>query len=683
MKMMLLLALLVGVGTSAFGEEMVYKTALFGSDYNSGNSSYTASFDATNNGFVVTATSFNNNNNGWTNTTGLGQIKCGRKNYASVGTITTKAAIDKAITKVAVTVDAFTSGKVNSFKLYVASDAEFTTNVQTITATIATGVNTFAITTPTANSFYKVEIDCASGSSNGLVTVSKVEYYIDYTSTLESIALSGDYPTVFHQGDTFSHNGMTVTATYEDEQTADVTEDATFSGYDMSTTGTQTVTVSYTENEVTKTATYSIEVKAPATLTGITLSGDYATEFATGSTFSYEGLTVTANYDDETTKEVTDYTVSAPDLTSAGAKTVTVTYTENGVTKTANYNVTVFVRQTNDFVKVTDASTLRVGDQLILVYEGGSKAMGGITGTNKYHNPVNVSINSNTITDPENVAILTLGGEEGAWTLQSSLSNNYLHLGGYDNELDESETVTRDSEKWTINISNGVAKIINKYYPTSSASVNTDRYIQYNSGSPRFACYASPQKNIAIYRLSQSVSITSACYATYYGSKALNLDALGITAYTAKVNGENVQLTEIDKVPANTPVILYKEGLTETTTFNVPVVATAEAVGNNDLLVSDGTTAVGDDIYVLANKNDKVGFYRWIGESSLSAGKIYLQIASDGNAREFFGFGDATAIETIKVKTSNSDRYYNLNGQRVAQPTKGLYIVNGKKIIIK
>lgn len=161
----------------AFGEDEVYKTALFGSGYNANNSSYTGSFDATNGTFVVTAVNFNNNNNGWTNSSGLGQIKCGRKNNTSVGTITTKAVIDKAVTKVVVTVDAFTSGKVNSFKLYVASNAAFTENLQEVIATIKTGTNEFPVTTPAANCYYKIAVDCASGSSNGLVTISKVEYY--------------------------------------------------------------------------------------------------------------------------------------------------------------------------------------------------------------------------------------------------------------------------------------------------------------------------------------------------------------------------------------------------------------------------------------------------------------------------------------------------------------------------
>ena len=82
------------------------------------------------------------------------------------------------------------------------------------------------------------------------------------TSPLSSIALSGSYPTEFTEGMEFSHEGMTVTATYEDKSTKDVTAAAQFSGYDMTTVGSQTITVNYTEGEVTASATYSITVKA-------------------------------------------------------------------------------------------------------------------------------------------------------------------------------------------------------------------------------------------------------------------------------------------------------------------------------------------------------------------------------------------------------------------------------------
>ena len=67
----------------------------------------------------------------------------------------------------------------------------------------------------------------------------------------------------------------------------------------------------------------------------------------------------------------------------------------------------------------------------------------------------------------------------------------------------------------------------------------------------------------------------------------------------------------------------------------------------------------------------------------MSAGKIYLQGKASYGAREFLGFGDVTAINKVEMKKVEDGVFYNLAGQQVAQPTKGLYIVNGKKVVIK
>lgn len=75
---------------------------------------------------------------------------------------------------------------------------------------------------------------------------------------LTSITLSGQ-TTSLNRGASFSFGG-TVTAHYSDSSTADVTSSTTFSGYNMSVAGTYTVTASYTEDGVTKTATYTLTV---------------------------------------------------------------------------------------------------------------------------------------------------------------------------------------------------------------------------------------------------------------------------------------------------------------------------------------------------------------------------------------------------------------------------------------
>ena len=150
--------------------EVVYKSALFGSDYNSKSvSSYTESWTATHSGFSVDLTNFNNNNNGWD------YIKCGRKNNASVGTIVTTNAIDEPVSKVNVTIDALTAAKINSIKLYSSANKSEWKEEGTYTKEV--GNQSVSVGSPSNNLYYKLEFDCASGSSNGLVQISKVDFY--------------------------------------------------------------------------------------------------------------------------------------------------------------------------------------------------------------------------------------------------------------------------------------------------------------------------------------------------------------------------------------------------------------------------------------------------------------------------------------------------------------------------
>ena len=182
-----------------------------------------------------------------------------------------------------------------------------------------------------------------------------------------------------------------------------------------------------------------------------------------------------------------------------------------------------------------------------------------------------------------------------------------------------------------------------------------------------------------------TASISAAEYATFYNAdKALDFSTTGITVYTAQDKETSVGLTEIEsgKVPANTPVVLYKAGA-DGTAINVPVIASAAAIeGTNDLRVSTGTDV--DYMYVLA-MNPTIGFYPWTG-TNLPAGKIYLQGKASYGAREFLGFdaNTSTAINNVVVKTIDENApMYNLAGQRVNKSYKGVVIVNGKKYMNK
>ena len=108
----------------------------------------------------------------------------------------------------------------------------------------------------------------------------------------------------------------------------------------------------------------------------------------------------------------------------------------------------------------------------------------------------------------------------------------------------------------------------------------------------------------------------------------------------------------------------------------------------NLLQVSDGETTGergNTSVYVLADKTKGVGFYKWVG-GKLGAGRVYLPIgAGVESPAGFCAFYEniPTVITDINPETLSDDRYYDLQGRRVSKLTKGVYVVNGKKVIIQ
>lgn len=135
-------------------------------------SSYTDTWEATGSDeSKLSVTGFNNNKNAWN------CIKCGRKSYASVATLTT-VVITKPISKVEFVIDSIAeTDKINSIKLKVASDNAFTIDLQTISFTDYTkGTKDITVTTPTANMYYQLEFDMQAMSGNGKIAISSLSF---------------------------------------------------------------------------------------------------------------------------------------------------------------------------------------------------------------------------------------------------------------------------------------------------------------------------------------------------------------------------------------------------------------------------------------------------------------------------------------------------------------------------
>ena len=149
-------------------------------------------------------------------------------------------------------------------------------------------------------------------------------------------------------------------------------------------------------------------------------------------------------------------------------------------------------------------------------------------------------------------------------------------------------------------------------------------------------------------------------------------------------------LREIDDkiVNANKAVILKSSGnpvMTLTTTNS------SDLYEYNNLIGVSNPEGEDNDgyFYVLNNGSKGVGFYKLADGKKLGYGKAYLSYDSSSAPEldylEFnYGNGNTTGVNEVRgQKEESRSQYYDLQGRRVAQPAKGLYIVNGKKVVIK
>ena len=185
-----------------------------------------------------------------------------------------------------------------------------------------------------------------------------------------------------------------------------------------------------------------------------------------------------------------------------------------------------------------------------------------------------------------------------------------------------------------------------------------------------------------------NVTIASTGFTTYVNSTyALNFEGTGITPYVIKANNaESVTLEAKTSVAAGEPVLLYAEG---GATKEVPAIASATAENGNLLVPGEGERITYTDAtpyYVLSTEGGVTGFYR-ANNTLVPTGKAYLNAGTAG--ARFFALnldGETTGIGAALIDNGQltiDNAVYNLNGQRVTNPAKGLYIVNGRKVVVK
>ena len=215
---------------------------------------------------------------------------------------------------------------------------------------------------------------------------------------------------------------------------------------------------------------------------------------------------------------------------------------------------------------------------------------------------------------------------------------------------------------------------------------------------------------------SVAISVGGAEQVPYYSDQSLDfttMEAKGMKAYTATgydyATG-TIWLSRVKKVPAETGVLI----MAPKGDYDVPTVSVASVYENMFKGTLGGTTIFTEEDgfinYYLSKGTDGVGFYKVTKEEGVALGKnrCYLQIpkvrpvyssrganasqiaadtygigTSEMIAIPLFGSTGTTDIKDVRSVEEKDDVFYNLQGQRVDNPTKGLYIKNGNKVIIK
>ena len=238
-------------------------------------------------------------------------------------------------------------------------------------------------------------------------------------------------------------------------------------------------------------------------------------------------------------------------------------------------------------------------------------------------------------------------------------------------------TITRSSKSVTVN----------------AAIENTDYYEEFvmpiGTGTETLRAFLAVD-NSYIDILPVSTEMNQYGWATFASDYPLDFtNVSGLTAYKVTgYSGTSITKEPVTTVPAGTPLLLNG---TANTTYNIPVAKSFSSVSGNLLVAGTGASVgyeAGYTRYVLGVNDGAAEFQKLVdggSSATVAAGKAYLQFTGAVEAKALrFNFDDeATAIEGISAEQTGDDTIYNLSGQRVINPTKGIYVKNGKKFIIK
>lgn len=188
--------------------------------------------------------------------------------------------------------------------------------------------------------------------------------------------------------------------------------------------------------------------------------------------------------------------------------------------------------------------------------------------------------------------------------------------------------------------------------------------------------------------------VGDASYATLYLPVDITTDGTTKAYYVATANNGSARLTltanEGTEIPARTAVVLINSEAA-TSTILTPTSGLSSVVSEDANLLKGTLSSKSLDLsdatnyYSLGKLDGEIGFYKFSGGTiNLGANKAYLEVPAAGAIKGFtFSFGGEDAIRGIENDTFVNSTWLNLAGQRVNKPSRGVYIIGGKKVIVK
>lgn len=390
--------------------------------------------------------------------------------------------------------------------------------------------------------------------------------------------------TSYLAGDSFNSTGMVVTASYGTGQAVLAT--AEVSGYSVSpsvlTDGTTSVTITYSEGGETCTTTLAVTVTHRLSAITVTTKPNKLT-YEYGDTLAIAGMVVTASYSDSQTKTVTDYSCSPTTFSTIGNQVVTVSYTENGVTQTATFNVTV---NRKSVTKPTWKSNL--------TYTGSAQSVSSASYWNNY-----------------NTSYMTIGGttsatNAGTYIATFTPGSNYRWTDGTTTAINVNWTINKATGSLSVspttvaingnNYSSGVAVTITRagdgaisYSPTSisglTLSLNGNTLTIKGNGSTPVSATTITIKVAAgtNYTAPSSKIITVSAEYWSWGADGGTVDAAwfaGLKNYLASHSGASIKTSSSGAILGTTKSVTLSSAVLGTTTHLIRVIGVDQDANN-------------------------------------------------------------------------------------------------------